>query len=396
MPTRRQVMGVLAALPVLGMAAPARAAARAADGERPRFMVLVLRGGLDGLSAVPAHGDPVFSRRRGSLDLGAPGGPGGVLDLGGGFGLHPALRGLHDLYRDGQLIVAHAVASPYRERSHFSAQDVLENGTRTDRGADDGWLARALPPAANGRGPAVALGDAVPLLLRGRGVASWAPSAAPTVDEGILARVAQLYERDPPFAEALGAATGVNRLAETALGPGGRARVGPGERFEATMRAAGRFLAAPEGPRFAAADLGGWDTHFNQSDRLARQLALLDRGIAALRESLGDGWRRTAVLAITEFGRTVAVNGTGGTDHGTAGVALLAGGAVNGGRVLADWPGLGEADLLDGRDLRPTADLRALAKGVLRDHMGVAAAALERDVFPDSAGAAPLPDLIRG
>jgi uncharacterized protein (DUF1501 family) len=154
------------------------------------------------------------------------------------------------------------------------------------------------------------------------------------------------------------------------------------------------MLRASAGPRIAAMELGGWDTHIRQVPRLADVLRQLDAGLAALRVGLGDAWRQTAVLAITEFGRTARMNGTEGTDHGTASVAFLLGGAVAGGRVLADWPGLGSGRLLEDRDLAPTRDIRSVAKGVLRHHLGLGDAALA-GVFPDSAAAEPIGGLIR-
>ena len=383
MPTRRRILQAMAALPFVSFGFPAFAGPSAGAA---RLVVLVLRGGMDGLAAVPAHGDPGYAGRRGALALDRP----DILDLDGTFGLHPGLSTLHALYGKGELAVIHACCSPYHDRSHFAGQDVLENGALTDRGAADGWLARALSHTPL---QAIAIGETVPLLLRGgTRVASWAPSAMPIVDEDTLQRIALLYEADPLFAEALESALGANAIANDAA----RRRPQPADRFQVLMSAAGRFLAAPEGPGVAVVDLGGWDTHSGQRGRLDRHFGILDQGIAALRDSMGSTWSRTAVLAVTEFGRTAAINGTGGTDHGTGGAAFLLGGAVQGGRVVADWPGLQSAALLDGRDLRPTTDLRAIAKGVLHDHLGVPRAALESSVFPESGNVPPLSGLIRG
>ena len=164
--------------------------------------------------------------------------------------------------------------------------------------------------------------------------------------------------------------------------------------FPALAAMAAKLLAAPTGPRVAALELGGWDTHADQMRRLAGPLGQLDAGLAALKAGLGDVWGRTAVLVVTEFGRTVHVNGTGGTDHGTGTVAFVAGGRVAGGRVLANWPGLGGGNLLEGRDLQPTTDLRSVAKGLLIAQLGLPPGAMAA-VFPDSAGAAPLMGLLR-
>lgn len=382
MPTRRRILQAMAALPILSLGFPALAHPSAGEA---RLMVLVLRGGMDGLAAVPAPGDPAYAARRGALAVPKA----DVLDLDGTFGLHPGLSTLHALYGKGELAILHACCSPYRDRSHFAAQDMLENGMVPGRRAADGWLARALPYTES---HAIAVGETVPLLLRGgKGAASWAPSAMPVIDEDTLRRIAMLYEADPLFAEALDSALGANAIASDAA----RRRPGPADRFRTLMGAAGRFLAAPEGPRVAVVELGGWDTHSDQRGRLDRQFGVLDQGIAALRDSAGTAWPAMAVLAVTEFGRTAAINGTGGTDHGTGGAAFLLGGAVRGGRVVADWPGLQSAALLDGRDLRPTTDLRAIIKGVLRDHLGVPRQALDTAVFPESGSVAPLSGLIR-
>jgi uncharacterized protein (DUF1501 family) len=388
MPTRRQILGAMAALPLAGLALPVWAQE---SGER-RFIVVILRGGLDGLSAVQAYGDPDFAGMRGTLALGKPGTQGGVLDLDGTFGLHPSLAGLHTLYGKGELAVIHAAASPYRERSHFSAQDTLENGTNSATGARDGWLARTLP-LVRPEG-AIAIAEAIPYLLRGGpNVTAWAPSSRKAVDEDTMSRLQMLYAEDPLLSSALEEALQADALAgDTATAHKGGP---PPDRFRTQMEAAARFLLQPTGPRVAVVNFGGWDTHAIQNSRLHQLLARLDNGMDGLRTGLGEAWRHTAVLVVTEFGRTVAINGTGGTDHGTAGIAFLAGGAINGGRVIADWPGLARASQLDGRDLRPTTDLRAVAKGVLADHMKLSAAALDSRIFPESGSVKAIEGLIR-
>ncbi|MBI1179850.1 MAG: DUF1501 domain-containing protein [Alphaproteobacteria bacterium] len=395
MPTRRHILGAMAALPLAGLSFPTLSwSAPAGDA---RFMVLILRGAMDGLAAVPPLADPGLARLRAPLVPGRPGSEGGALDLDGSFALHPALGSLHALYRQGDLAVIHACASPYRERSHFSGQDALENGTATEAGAHDGWLGRALGPGRPVDGDrAVALGETVPLILQGgSGVTSWSPSILPQADTDTLQRIARLYERDPQLSAALSAALEANQVASADGDGKARPGAGPAARFISLMQAAGRFMATPGGPRVAVADLGGWDTHAGQNGKLGRQFDMLGAGIDALRKSLGEAWRSTAVLVVTEFGRTAAVNGTAGTDHGTAGVAFLLGGAVAGGRVIADWPGLAAGQLHEGRDLRPTIDLRAVAKGVLSHHMKITRATLDEVVFPGSGSVSPLPDLVR-
>jgi uncharacterized protein (DUF1501 family) len=386
----------------LTLLAPFARIAHAAGNSEARFVLVILRGGLDGLAAVPPYGDAQYRALRSSLALDAPGNDGGVLKLDGLFGLHPALTNLHAMYGASELSVLHAVATPYRERSHFDAQKVLEAGSATAANADTGWLNRALMQLRKGgdQREAIALSESLPLVLRGEFAATtWAPSRLPDADDDTLARVRALYEAaDAQLAQRLTAALNARELAgdagvgDGAMGGRGAALVGP------LVTAAARFLASADGPRIAVLDVGGWDTHANQGagqGALALRLRGLDNGIATLKTELGAQWRNTSVLIVTEFGRTVAVNGTRGTDHGTAGCAFLVGGAVRGGRVLADWPGLAARDLHEGRDLRATTDLRAVFKGLLAEQFGLAETALERSVLPGSGAAPPMTELLR-
>jgi len=393
MTTRRNALLTLGGLAAT-LTFPSLALAQGTPGER-RLVFVFLRGGLDGLSAVPAYGDPDFARRRGELAIAPPGDPNGALKLDGTFGLHPLLPEMHKLYGAGELAVLHAVASPYRERSHFDAQNLLENGTGKPYGRDAGWLNVALGEAAK-QGGGVALGASVPLVLRGSApVTSWSPSVMPSPAPDLLERLGRLYRDDPLLAAPFAAAVETQGLmAGQSAGGGGMAnQAAP---FVVLAQAAGRFLTQANGPRVAALDFGGWDTHANQAGDLgplARNLRQLDRGMAALQASLGPAWKDTVVLVVTEFGRTVAPNGSRGTDHGTATAAFALGGAVRGGRVIAQWPGLGDRDLHEGRDLRPTLDLRSHFKAALAAQLGVGEAALETKVFPDSRGVRPLEGL---
>lgn len=372
-------------------ASAARAAGRSAD---PRLVVLLLRGGMDGLGAVPALGDPQRTTARAGLAL--PDSE--ILALDGFFGLHPALKPLHAWWDEGALLPIHAAHTPYRQRSHFDGSDLLENGTTRPGARRDGWLARALTNLGAPPEP-VAVGQVPPLLLRGGDVSTVTAGSPRTPDADFLDRLASLYASDPLFGPALD--DGLDGRTEVASLLGDESRRGPRRGPRAASRVArvvGGLLAQPDGARVAVAELGGWDTHQGQGTtqgRLARQLGGLAEGLVTLREHLGAAWADTVVLVVSEFGRTVAKNGTNGTDHGTAGAAFLAGGAVAGGRVLADWPGLGAGQLHEGRDLRPTTDLRGVFKGVLRDHLGVSPRALASSVFPDSANAPALDDLLR-
>ena len=355
-------------------------------------MVVILRGAMDGLSVVVPHGDPALAGLRGELV------PEGLLDLGGFYGLHPTLTNLHAMYQAGELLPVHAVAGPTRVRSHFEAQDCLESGA--DHRMTSGWLNRAvaaLPDSSVSRpeGDAMAIGVSVPLLLRGPvTVGNWSPhgDAAPNTD--LYAQIALLNQRDsligPAVAEGLRARGFSSQvLATDDAQPPGNNRYA----FPALARAAGQMLRADDGPRVAAMEIGGWDTHVSQVPRLARVLRELDAGLAGLKDGLGPAWAQTAVLVMTEFGRTVRVNGTKGTDHGTATVGFVLGGSVAGGRVLADWPGLGAGKLLENRDLQPTCDLRSVAKGLLVEHLDLTQSALNA-VFPDSGDVAPMRHLV--
>ena len=334
--TRRSTLLGLASAVTLGGVSLALAAAPT---DR-RFVVIILRGALDGLSAVTPYGDAALNGLRSEAVLPPPGHDGGLLDLGGFYGLHPALADLHAMYRSGEALVVHAVAGPYRVRSHFEAQDYLESGA--DHRMTSGWLNRAIAalPHPADHGEALAVGVSVPLLLRGpAAVASWAPHGTAALDADLYARIAALNQADrllgPAIAEGLS-----ERGFSTAVMSGDEP---PQNRyaFPALAKAAGEMLRAENGPRIAALEIGGWDTHTAQTQRLAGVLRQLDAGLAALKAGLGEAWRQTAVLMMTEFGRTVRMNGTGGTDHGTGTVAFVLGGAVAGGRIVADWPGLG-------------------------------------------------------
>ncbi len=392
---------------LLGLAAFGAGGSRLALAQAPgenRLVVIVLRGALDGLAAVQPYAEAKFAELRGPLALPEPGREGGLLDLGGKFGLHPQLAGLHGLYSANQALLVHAVAGPYRGRSHFDGQDFLESGAA--RRLADGWLNRAVaalwPAETRAAGTdgrkSLSLGATVPLLMKGAArPATYAPRALPAASDETMDRLAALYARDPELGPPLSdGRLSRARSAEVLGEPHGPMGQQGGDRgaFVALSEAAGKLLAEPRGPRVAALELGGFDTHAFQANRLSGVLGTLDAGLAALKAGLGDAaWRRTAVLAISEFGRTVRVNGTSGTDHGTGGIAILAGGAVAGGRVAGDWPGL--SDLHEGRDLMPTTDARALCAGVLVSHLGLGRAALPT-VFPGAEALAPTARLLRG
>ena len=396
MHTRRQLIQAALAS-TLGPWATLSVAASPAAAESNRFVMLVLRGGMDGLTAVPATGDPSFADARGVLGQF----PSDPLPLDRSFALHPLLPQLHAMYGQGELAVLHAVGLPYRERSHFDAQQVLESGGQRPYELATGWLGRAIA-ARSAAQPlrAVALETAVPLVLRGPGeVDTWAPSTLPEPSTDLVARLEALYRNDPALAQALARARSLrtepgmaaNMPAQPGMAGGGRGAA------VALARKAADFLQ--RGSQVAVMELGGWDSHTNQAlpnGATSNNLRTLDATLAALREGLqaGGTWGRTVVLVATEFGREVAMNGNQGTDHGTGGAAFVLGGAVQGGRVISDWPGLAKKDRFEGRDLRVTTDLRAAIRPLLADHLQVPRAALDRDVLPGSSGLRSL-DLLR-
>jgi uncharacterized protein (DUF1501 family) len=335
-----------------------------------RLVVIVLRGALDGLGAFPPLDDPLLAELRPSLAAaGAP------LELDGRFGMHPALAPLLPLWRRGELAVAHAVATPYRDkRSHFDGQDLLESGMVAPDQVHDGWLNRALAGIPGARvETALSVGREGMLLLRGaQAVQAWSPGVSLALrndERGLLER---LYRDDPLFRDAALAAESLSGL-EAEDDPAGR-KIDPIAQF------AGERLAAEA--RIAAFSIGGWDTHRGQAKAIERPLKRLARAILTLEASIGPAWDRTLVVAMTEFGRTVRENGSGGTDHGTGGAALLAGGVLNGGRVLGRWPGLAEGELYQGRDLMPTADVRGYPAWALAELFGLDRARIEREIFP--------------
>jgi uncharacterized protein (DUF1501 family) len=398
MTTRRDILRA-AGFGTFAATLPTVAFAKAATDAR--FVLVILRGAADGLAIASPYGDGDYRKVRGELTIPDPGTDGGSLKLDGLFGLHPSLAGVYEEYERSQALVVHAVASPYRERSHFDGQDVLENGGSEVGLLRDGWLNRAIAPLGGrlGHEAAIAMAVNTPLVLRGENsVTSWAPSRFPGAEESTIRRLQDMYAGDEFFATRLAQAINSQEIADSEGGmQGDRKRFKNSEHIRVMMEATSQFLTAENGPRIAVVEAGGWDTHANQgtsTGALANRLEELDSGLVALRRGLGSTWSKTVVAVVTEFGRTVHVNGTRGTDHGTATAAILLGGAVNGGRVLSDWPGLGKSDLYEGRDLMPTTDTRSLFKGVLTDHLSVPYSTLEDSVFPNSADTRPMRDLI--
>jgi len=380
--SRRQFLCVAGTGAGALLVAPHMAFARV-ESER-RFVFVIQRGAADGLDTVIPYADPGYARLRGALAIDAT----QAVRLDGTFALHPALAETARMYAAGQALLLHAVASPYRDRSHFDGQNVLETGGSAPYQVKDGWLNRLAGMLPRRDDDAIAFAPTVPAALRGPApVSSYAPSALPAAPDDLLLRVSQLYARDAELHPLWQAAMQARGLAGDAGARQDPASLG---------RLAASFLARPDGPRIAMIETGGWDTHSAQAQRLAARLKALDAMVAALRDGLGVAWERTTVLVATEFGRTAAANGTGGTDHGTGAAAMLLGGAVRGGRVLADWPGLAQGVLYQGRDLRPTASLDAVIAAAAAESFGLDGGRVARMLFAQGPGGVLPEGLLRG
>lgn len=359
-----------------------------------KFILIILRGAMDGLGAVPAYGDPGYAKQRGALAFSEN----EILKLDGLFGLNPALKNLHDMYRVGEVNILHAIASPYRSRSHFDGQDILESGADQSMSGQSGWLGRLLNQQG---GPddhkAIALAHGLPLILRGSDRSTnWAPSQLPGLSDDLIMRLRQMYQNDKILKNSLEQALMADEIAASAM-KGDK----PRRRRQSLQTSAGhavKFLTADNSPNIAILEGYGWDTHTGQGTTkgpLANSLQDLDQALGILKQQLGRDWQNTAVAVVTEFGRTAWVNGNNGTDHGTGGVAFLLGGAVMGGNVITDWPGLQSKDLYQDRDLYPTRDLRTLFKGILQDHLLVNPAVIEAKIFPKSQDAKAMEGLFK-
>jgi len=374
--TRRFLLGASAA--GVSLAFAGQAGAQSAAGPGNKLVVIIARGAMDGLSVVVPTDDPDYRPLRGALAIE------NSLTLSDGFGLHPSLAGLHALHAQGQMRFAPAVAIPVRVRSHFDAQDVLENGGEGLRQQTDGWLNRAL--SATGGLKGLSIGAQTPLILRGSAAtSSWAPGGRTGSEDRIASMLQDLYVEDRLLGENL--AAGLQTEAQ-AMAMGGDTRVARND-VAGLGQAVARLMTGPDGADVVALSVDGWDTHARQVGQLQARLTGLDQVVSGLRTGLGEDWNRTVVVIATEFGRTARANGTAGTDHGTGSALLMAGGALKPGGMIGDWPTLADNRLFEARDLAPTLDVRSVFKGVLRDHIGVDRAALDNAVFPGSAAEAP-------
>jgi uncharacterized protein (DUF1501 family) len=358
-----------------------------------RFVLIIQRGAQDSLYTLPAYGDPGYGKLRNATRIGAPGPGDGALKLDGLFGLHPLLPELARLYRQGELAVFPTISTSYRGHSHFDAQNQLENGTGRPYGSSTGFLDRALR-ALPGEVEGLSMGLTYPLVLNGRAqVSHFAPTTLKPPGDDFLWRVEQMYADDPALLRALD-----TELMDSVIGDldtRQRRGISRGSDLPSAALVAGRLMAKKEGPRIAVLSSEGWDTHSALIQRGLKLMPSLDGAAANLKKGLGDAWKDTVVLTVSEFGRTAAENGSRGSDHGTGGVSFLFGGAVDGGRIHGDWPGLRPQDLLKGRDILPTIATESVLKGVLGDHLGIGEGALEEVIFPNSRTAPPRSGLLR-
>lgn len=397
---RRSLLRGAGAAAALGMMPGFSRVAFANAPTNKRFVVVILRGALDGLTALAPLGDPAYEGLRGELALEA-GGERPALKLDGLFSLHPDLPGFKAAFDAGQMAAFHAVAIPVRERSHFEAQAILETGLGR-AGGTNGWLNRAIGAMGwSDAGRSIAFSPAMPLLLQGDAPASsFTPTTLSGASDDFMDRMTALYAADQTLGPALAKGREVQMMASDA--DGGNGMAGNANQRQANMvpiaEAAAKMLARPDGPRIAVLEAYGWDTHVGQGaadGTLARRLANLDAAMTAFQTGLGAAWNDTVVTIVTEFGRTARPNGNKGTDHGTGAAAFLIGGAVKGGTVTADWPGLSDANLFENRDLAATRDVRSVLKGALAGHMGIDPGLLDAKVFPDSGTAPTLDGVIR-
>lgn len=379
--SRRRLLQLGGAAAVSSLSVPALAA----TARDPRFLAIILRGGVDSLAMVPPTGDTDLAGIRRKLNDFA------TIPLDGFFSLHGAMRNIGGLWQQKQLVGFHAISTPYHDRSHFDAQNVLESGLARPNGSADGWLNRALALRPDSARRGLSVGAGTPLIMRGAApVGSWAPSKLPVAEATLVDRLMPLWAKDPLLAGMLPQGRELQ-----AMTGGMNGRDAPSGRMAGLLEQVGQLMARADGPRIVAMDSDGWDMHGTLLFHMNRLCADLDDGIGRLRAALGDHWDDTAVLIVSEFGRTVEPNGTGGSDHGIGGSALLLGGAVQGGRMIADWPGLRPADRVAARDLRPTTDLRAVFAAILADHLGHAPAEIGQTILPGLAASRHLEGLFR-
>ena len=377
MMNRRNILGVMGASAAT-FALPNMAFAK--TGGNKKFIFILQRGAADGLIALAPTGDSAFETMRGGF----------VRDLEDAhkidsyFTMHGALTNMARLYGEKQLVLAHAISSSYRDRSHFDGQNVLETGAATPYDLNSGWLNRLIGLLPDGRRKAIGFGKTLPLALRGEyPAASYTPNAGRDPNANLLTRISDLYSDDPKLSSAW------EQALQTRDMVGEVGKIGRSD-YAAIGELMSRLVKGPEGASIATYETTGWDTHTGQSFRSKSELGRLDAFVEALQAGLGEDWDNTVIVVATEFGRTVRMNGTQGTDHGTGSLAYVLGGAVRGGRVVSDWPGIGPSNLLDDRDLMPTTSLELLMAGVIGDHFELDSGKVAHELFPGATKGVPV------
>jgi uncharacterized protein (DUF1501 family) len=344
-----------------------------------RFVFVLLRGGFDGLAAVVPYGDDAYAQIRSGFAFEEA----ELFALNDTFGLAPGLAPLRELWQANELVTVHAMAIPYRTRSHFDGQAILETGIDRPVGSSDGWMNRLLQ-VMSGQRSGIAIAAGMPRLLTGSyEVQTWSPTQLGAIDDAYLQRLGALYRNDKALYGRFEAAIQQQEtVGEEPMARGSARRNG----VTPIMRAAAKILRQDTGPNIAAMEFSGWDTHANQGlagGALDRLLAQLAEGLIAFRADMGPAWSTTTVVVMTEFGRTARPNGTRGTDHGTAGAGFVMGPKIAKSAVYADWPGLDDRSLFEGRDLKPTLDVRSVLKAAIAGTFDLSKAQLDR-VFPNS------------
>ncbi|KEO88397.1 hypothetical protein EH30_03170 [Erythrobacter sp. JL475] len=384
---RRSILGGSIALGTASLALPSMAFARTAGDKNLLFVLL--RGAADGMAMLAPVGDPGLAQlRRATLAE-----YDGARRADGFFAIHPAFDQVGAAYAAGEALFVHATATSYRERSHFDGQNMLETGAAQPYAKSDGWLNRLVgmigEQAVEKHPKGLAIAPTMPLALRGDAPASsYAPSALPQASDAFMARVGMLYGEDAELGGLWSRALETQAMAADDSLRNLRDAQAAGELAASLMR-------GEDGARIAMIELGGWDTHANQVGAFRRNASQLDTLLGAYRAGMGSAWADTMVVVATEFGRTAQLNGTNGTDHGTASATLLMGGALRGGRVIADWPGLGASDLYEGRDLRPTMALESVLAGAVAEHLALDPQRALARLFPGRS-AAPVSGIVRG
>ena len=324
---------------------------------KAKLVWIILRGAMDSLHTVVPTFDQQLSTLRPKLlatikdDL---------LALDNGYALHPSLKNFHQWYLNKQFTPIVAVSSGYQSRSHFDGQEFLESGM-PNIDHDNGWLGRAIEVKNI---QALAIARSIPISLRGTGrAATWYPSQLKDSNDDIYDSLLRLYEDDPLLQSRLQEGLKVQDM----LANNNKSTKRQGK-FADLTKACAQLMRAEQGVDCAMLELGGWDTHSNQANRLNRQLTELDTGLAILKTELAEQWQNTVVIVATEFGRTARENGTAGTDHGTASAMFIAGGRIDGGRVLGQWPGLEKQQLFEQRDLQATSNTFSWIATILSEH----------------------------